>query len=377
MKKLILFFALISFFSALYAQGAINTAQLVAKEAAKKDSLTDALSYLKKQVPSLTAVAEKRAGYAFLGSVQEQMGLYAEAKKSYVTAAGIAAGDAAGMPKKSNEQLVLDAIRCALSCGDSADADSYLNSAVRSSKNETILSYVKLYEQWSVLCKAQKESDLAEPIAMLKTYASLPSMKAVHPAVLLTLWHVSGEQEYADTLKKSYPASPEAAVVKGMIQQLPQPFWYFVPRIGSAVPEVEQEPVTYQQSSDEKSSAKQPDKKSVSKDAASSEKTASAASGGTTSSGAAKPSESAKSAEKSSESEKTEKPLYQQLGLFKDENNAKGLVDQLKKKGFSARITTEKRPSGTTYYIVVVDGNKDGTMGNELRNAGFECYGVY
>ena len=52
-------------------------------------------------------------------------------------------------------------------------------------------------------------------------------------------------------------------------------------------------------------------------------------------------------------------------------------MEQLKKKGFAARITTEKRPSGTTYYLVIVDENKDGTMGKELRNAGFECYGVY
>ncbi len=349
MKKLLVFLISILTIFSLSAQVSVNTAQLTAKEAAKKDSLTDAIAYLKKQVPTLTLAAEKRAGYAFLGSVQEQMGLYADAQKSYVAAAGIAAGDAAGMPKKSNEQLVLDAVRCALSCGDSATADSYLNSAVRNSKSETIQAYVKLYEQWSALCKVQKESELTEPIAMLKTYADLPSMKKTAPAVLLTLWHVSGEQSYADKLKKSYPNSPEAAVVKGAIQQLPQPFWYFVPRLGSAIPEIEQEPVTYQQS---------PDEKPVSVAAA------------------AAPSSDAK-AEKTAESEKQEKPLHQQLGLFRDEANAKGLVEQLKKKGFTARITSEKRPSGTTYYLVIVDENKDGSMGKELRNAGFECYGLY
>jgi hypothetical protein len=359
MKRLALFFTAAFFVSIAWGQNSINTAQLIAKEAAKKDSLPDALAYLKKQVPSLTVAAEKRAGYAFLGSVQEQMGLYADAQKSYVSAAGISATDAAGMPKKSNEQLVLDAVRCALSCGDSATADNYLNSAVRNSKSETVQAYVKLYEQWSQLCKAQKESDLAEPVALLKTYSTLPSMKMVAPAVLLTLWHVTGEQGYADSLKKQYPNSPEAAVVKGLIQQLPQPFWYFVPRIGSAVPEVEQEPVTYQQSADEKpaqKSTEQANARSATEN---------------------KPSATSAKEEKSAESDKPEKPLYQQLGLFKDENNAKSLMEQLKKKGFSARIATEKRPSGTTYYIVVVDENKDGTMGNELRNAGFECYGVY
>ena len=341
MKKIIVVLLTVLFAVRLHAQGAINTAQLVAKEAAKKDSLTDALSYLKKQVPALGAAAEKRAGYAFLGSVQEQMGLYADAVKSYATAAGIAAGDAAGMPKKTNEQLVLDAVRCALSSGDSATADNYLNSAVRNSQDATIIAYVKLYEQWSVLCKAQKESELAEPLTMLKTYAGLSSMRAVTPAVLLTLWHIAGEQTYADELKKDYPSSPEAAIVKGTIQQLPAPFWYFVPRKGSTIPDVEQEPVTYQQSADEKPVASVPTSIASSSD------------------------------------EKAEKAVHQQLGLFRDENNAKGLVEQLKKKGFAARITSEKRPSGTTYYLVIVDENKAGTMGTELRNAGFECYPVF
>lgn len=339
MKKTVLFLAAVLSFP-LAAQTAVNTARLAAKEAEKKDSLEEAVSYLKRQIPLLSAAAEKRAGYAFLGAVQEQMGLYAAAGSSYAAAAAIAAGNAAGMPKKSNEQLVLDAVRCALATGDSATADAYLGSAVRASQDTATAAYIKLYEQWSALCKAKGEGDLAEPIALLKTYATLPSMRAVAPAVLLTLWHISGEQSFADTLKKDWPSTPEAAVVKGTIQQLPAPFWYFVPRKGNAVPDVGQEPVTYQQSPDEN--------------------VAGSVSIATESAG-----------------EKSERAVYQQLGLFRDENNAKGLVEQLKKKGFAAKITTEKRPSGTTYYLVVVDENRSGTMGAELRNAGFECYPVF
>lgn len=341
MKKTVLFLAAVLAFP-LAAQTAINTARLAAKEAEKKDSLDEAVSYLTRQIPLLSSAAEKRAGYAFLGAVQEQMGRYAAAVSSYAAAAAIAAGNAAGMPKKSNEQLVLDAVRCALATGDSATADTYLGSAVRASSDATVAAQVKLYEQWSALCKAKGEGDLAEPIALLKTYATLPSMHAVAPAVLLTLWHISGEQSFADTLKKDWSSTPEAAVVKGTIQQLPAPFWYFVPRKGNAVPDVEQEPVTYQQSPDENVAG---------------------------SVGSA--------AEATSAGEKSERAVYQQLGLFRDENNAKGLVEQLKKKGFAAKITTEKRPSGTTYYLVVVDENRSGTMGAELRNAGFECYPVF
>ena len=42
-----------------------------------------------------------------------------------------------------------------------------------------------------------------------------------------------------------------------------------------------------------------------------------------------------------------------QLGLFRTESNAKLLADEVKAKGFDAFITTEKRASGTTYYIVL------------------------
>ena len=65
-----------------------------------------------------------------------------------------------------------------------------------------------------------------------------------------------------------------------------------------------------------------------------------------------------------------------QLGLFKTENNAKLLADEVKAKGFDAYITTEKRASGTTYYIVLVREDKTGNVADRLRSSGYDCYGV-
>lgn len=348
MKKTVLLMCA-AFFCGTLVFAAPTTAAACAEEAAKKDSVTDAIAYLSKTVPALTVPAEKRAATAFLGSVQEQAGLYADACASYAAAAAIAAGDAAGMSKKSSEQLVLDAVRCALSSGDTETADRYLNSAVRASKNESILAFVKLYEQWSALCKAKSSAETAEPVAMLKTYSSLSSMKAVQPQILLTLWHITGEKSYADTLKKQAAKSPEAAIVQGSVQQLPAPFWYFVPRSGFSVPDVEQAVV-----SAEKGAGKSAASASIAKDT---------------------PTVQVSAAETASA--KNEKPVKQQLGLFREEANAKHLVEQAAAKGFKAYITTEKRPSGTLYYLVVVDENKNGTMAAELRNAGFDCYPVF
>ena len=322
----------------------VTTAKAASEEAAKKNSAVDSISYLKSVIPGLPQPAEKRSSYVFLGSIQEQLGLYADAGASYAAAAGIAAGDAAGMPKRSSEQLVIDAVRCALSAGDCDTADRYLNSAVRGSSDEAISAYVKLYEQWSALCRAEKKEDTVEPVALLKTFADLPSMKPVRPAVLLTLWHETGDNAFAERIKKEFPDSLESAIIKGSVQLMPAPFWYFAPRTGSAVPEIQNEPSSPAVAADSSAEAAQT---SVSK------KTS------------------------GSSSDSSEKIVRQQLGLFKEQANAKSLVDQLKMKGFAAHITTEKRPSGTTYYIVVVDENKDGSVGAELRNAGFECYPLF
>ena len=325
---------------ALYAVSplaAVTTARAVADQASREPTITDSIAYMTKTIPTLTSATERRAAYAFLGSVQEQIGLYDDAEDSYVAAAAIAAPDAAGMPKKSNEQLVLDAVRCALSSGDSDTADSYLNSDVRNSKEEAVIACIKLYEQWSALCRAETAADTVGPIAVLKAYSTLPSMKAVQPSILLTLWHLTGERQYAETLKRTFPNSPETAIVQGASQLLPAPFWYFTPRIGTAVPEVEH--------------------------------------ASSTSHEATTPTAPASAAERASAS--SEKIVKQQLGLFREEANAKRMVEQAAAKGFSAYITTELRPSGTTYYLVVVDENKAGTMGAELRSAGFDCYPIY
>ena len=314
MKRFFTVFFIFNLVFFVFAQNS-NTARKIAEEAARKDTLEQSVIYLKKNVPALQNLAEKRSGYAFLA---------------------IAAGDAEGMQKKSSEQLVLDAVRCALSAGDWATAQNYLNSAVRNSSDSEIIAFIKLYEQWSILCQAKTSAELTEPVAILKTYSSLPSMKSVQPQVLLTLWHITGEETYSAQLKKSFPKSLESAIVKGEIQTLPAPFWYFVPRKTDSVPEIAsvQSSETENQSKNENS-------------------------------------------EKSENDSKNEKILRQQLGLFKDKANAEGLVLKLKEKGFSPHITEEIRPSGTKYYLVVVDENKAGSIGDELRNAGFECYPIF
>ena len=352
-KSLISFFALSTILFSLSGQTKNTSAKSVIETAAKKSSLTDSIKYLETSLSSVPENAEKRAVYAFLASVLEQQGLYEKAQKTFVQAASIqgsAASVVPGVPNKNSEELVIDAVRCALCAGDYSAAESYLNSAVRNSKDEKIIAYVKLYEQWSALCKAKSISDTKESIAMLKTYAGLDSMKLVRPSLLLTLWHLTGESQFSESLKKTYPKSMEASIVKGEIQTLPTPFWYFVPRNGVDLPEI----AGLGEGSLSKAEKTSAQEKSASVSAA---KTS--------------------SSEKSSSSAKGEKIVRQQLGLFRDEANARALCDRVAGKGFKAEIISEVRPSGTKYYLVVVNENSKGTIGEELRTAGFECYPLF
>ena len=69
---------------------------------------------------------------------------------------------------------------------------------------------------------------------MLQAYLKVDSMNAVKPAVLLTLWYVTGEKSYSQQITKLYPKSIEASIVRGDAQLLPTPFWFFVPKSGEA-----------------------------------------------------------------------------------------------------------------------------------------------
>lgn len=331
MKKIISFLILVNLFFCLSA--AELTARFVTGEAVKKDSLEESLSYLKDQVARMNLPAEKRATYVFIATLEEQMALYDQAQKFYAQAASIAAGDAEGMPKKSNEEIVLAAVRCALSSGDYESADSYLNSSVRNSKDQTIQAYIKLYSQWSLLCRAETSADLQEPFLLLQTYAKLDNMLVVQPAILLTLWYLSGEKTYSNEILKKFPKSVEAAIVNGDVQLLPTPFWFFVPKSGEA----EQGTGSYVTASI--------------------------------------PEETKNTAIKDS-SDSNDKISKYQLGLFRTQANAEALAKEVKDKGFPAYVVSDVRPSGTTYYIVLVNEDSKGNIADRLRSSGYDCYGV-
>lgn len=357
MKKLILSaaisFALGGF---IFAQ---SDARQLTLEASRKASVDESIIYLKNQVSKISDPVQKRALYIFMASLQEQMSFYSDAQISYASAASIAAPDAEGFPKKSNEQLVLDAVRCALSAGDSDTAELYLNSAVRNSKNARIRAYIKLYSQWSKLCRADTAEDLQEPILILQSYVKNEAMSFVKPAVLLTLWYLTGEKSYGVEIQGLYPNSMEAAVVNGDAQLLPTPFWFFVPKKGEAEQGTGSlaavELPKDEQNADANGAISLPGLNASSSPAAAQ------------ASGNVPPAPASASGEKSA--------CKLQVGFFSSKKNAESLSDELKKKNFSPYITSETRSSGNTYYLVLLN-DEDGSLADKLRSNGYECYVV-
>lgn len=334
-----------------------KTAVQVMESAVAKKSPVEAISYIKAEILNISVPAQKRALLSFLASLQESVSFYDDARSSYAAAAAIAAGDVAGMPKKSSQQLVLDAVRCALCAGQSETASSYLNSAVRNSKDEKIQAQIKLFEQWAALCMAESENDISEPVSMLQAYENLPSMNSVRPSVLLTLWYLTGKAKYSVSLKKDYPYSAECGIVSGKVQVLPAPFWYFVPR--QAIAEAENPVLVELKESSEKHNNSDSEKKDA-ETVASNEKSA-----------------QKYLSKNDGEVLKSEKTVFYQLGLFREKANAEEYMKKVVSKGFSASIQNETRASGTTYYLVVVPENNSKNVAQALRSAGFECYPIF
>lgn len=356
-KNKIIFLSLILIFlsTELFAQ---SFCVEVISGALKKDSLEETILHLSTNVEKAKTNFDKRIIFSFLGSIQEQATKFKEASASFAKAVSFSVTQTEinsfvlpkdanssqkivyNMLKKTSSILVLDAVRCSLNAGDSKNAEIYLNSSIRNSKDEKIIAKIKLYEIWCRLCNAENDSELEEVVLLLKAYSKMKSMEPELPSVLFTLWYVNCDEEAGKELIKRFPNSIESSIVLGNSQIMPTPFWFFVKRNGNAL-------VKASDAKAKKIAEKQSSNIQVASNNKVEEKTT------------------------------TEKVKRQQVGLFGKKSNAEGLIQRLKEKGFSAYIEEEIRPSGNKYFLVIVDENEKGDMGMLLKTAGFDCYPVY
>ncbi len=354
-----------------------------------EDSVTVKMDELKKTAQTASSAEQKVTAYSQLASLQEQLGFYTDAKNSWSLAANYSAAVkvAQGNASSAAEAPLLGAVRCALSTGDTASADYIMSTAFLQEVSPETQAYVKLYAVWSWLCKVETQEELAQPVAVLQNALQQNSMQTVKPVVLLTLWYLTGDETYATQIHDTFPGSPEDAVANGGAVIMPAPFWYFVPAVRPEQAASREATAAYTGStatSGSTSTSASSGTAASSSSAAKTTDTGSTAASGSTSasagtavssgSGTAAASSTAKADSATSDSTTV---VYQQLGFFRDKANAQSLVDRDAKSGFKAEIREEKRASGTVYYAVVVPENADETIGQQLKNAGYECYPVY
>ena len=97
MKKLILG-AVILFAANVF--GFSQSAVQFKTEAIKKDSVQDAVDYIKSNLEKAATPSDKRSLLYFAATLEEQTGNYKSAGNLYAQAAGMKAGDADGMEKE-------------------------------------------------------------------------------------------------------------------------------------------------------------------------------------------------------------------------------------------------------------------------------------
>ncbi len=161
-------------------------------------------------------------------NIYEQLGDYSEAQKHYSVASSVLSAlnqEGKSPAGVSVDELKLASSRCALCRGDYMTSEILLAMINQEKASEETKAKIKLYTVWGYLCKADNKEAQFEPIVIMKSYLDLASMKSVKPQLLLTLWLVTGETEYAEKLKADYPKSSEAAIVTNKAAVLPGPFY--------------------------------------------------------------------------------------------------------------------------------------------------------
>ena len=359
MKKILRFLLIVVLLSSprmpLHAASADEgekSALTLRANALQKENVRESLKYLTSHLHLAKNDIEKRSVLYYTACLQETLGQFVAAASSYAQAAAIEADNAQGMPAASNAELYLYAARSSLEACDFQGADSYLDAApVNSSTDERLIAQKRLLSAWSALCKAGDYKEAKGVVANLEEFEQNPSLKDIRCEVLFTLWYITDDSKWSEILTKDYPHSPEASIAGGNGVVMAMPFWYFMPR--AALYDNDGIPGNAMAEKQESSpaQAKVPEPAPASKQAAPISNTASRES--------PKPSS-----------------VREQIGFFREKENAQKLIERAAASGFSAYYYTETRPSGIEYYVVVVDEDEGGSMGKKLRTAGFDCYPI-
>ncbi len=199
----------------------------IRKNVIEQETTTDALLYLENQIDNKNIPsAEKLELFKLKGFIEEQNNDYTSAQATYLQAASLAQTS-----QKSELQLL--AAYCALNTGDVENASVLINSSLLTAHSQEVLIKARLYAIWADLIKDTEGSRFTENVNTLQFLSQNSYSQKERPAILFTLWWVTSDVKFAQELERTFPKSPETAIVRGSSQALPAPFVYFIPRIAA------------------------------------------------------------------------------------------------------------------------------------------------
>jgi len=308
--------------------------------------------------------ADKKGILAALASYEERIGAPDAAARHYAAAA-------TADPAARDDSLLLDAARASLAANDTDAADGYVRTVLLTGLDDRLLARSRVYAAWISLAKGNDPQSLS----LIRTLAQGKAFAEYAPALLFTLWWADGDAASRDALIATYPASPEAAVASGSMSLAPAPFWYLMGRNQGAVASFAQE-----------GTKNLPKPQSSASNPESSGSASAAASGSTGAPGAASGPNATRATAVTGSTVATSSTeprvvasdsvsgVWQQVGFFKSRENADDLVARLEKLGFKPIVRSDKRPSGTVYFAVLVPEDKNRTVAGRLKDSGFESY---
>lgn len=327
--KKIFFLLFCVFLNSLFSQEGLSlNLQDIIKTAFTKKNPAEVSLFLEVEIKKLNSNNEKKIALSVLADYEERFDLFSRAGKHYLEAAELS-------PENERKSALTKAITAFLLADNISLASELCTSRLlpmlSTSFSEDDIKILTLFE-WLKL-KSEEEPSLEK----IRKYVTDSKFKEFHPALLLTLWWIDGDKKAENTLLKKFPNSLEAGVVRGDTVLSPKTFWYLMPQTGEFKDFL-------------------PDSETVTESIA-------------------KPEEAGQNKAPAGQNQEPAAKFYQ-TGFFKTETFARGLADELKKKGFKVILKKEKRGKDS-FFSVLVENDSKGNLVIRLKNEGYEAVPIF
>ncbi|MDX9959735.1 MAG: SPOR domain-containing protein [Clostridia bacterium] len=314
--------------------GAPGFAALAISKARGLGKLPDSAALISALLGSTVTVEDSKDLYVELASMQELLGRYEEAAESWEAAA-------VAQPGKGDPSWLVSAAACRLATGDAEAATALSRAALLTTTSARLVALAMLIEARALILSGDLPGALARSLDALAVQSS--GLQAAALSVARDASDGAERASYEKRLRTEFPGWPVTndalAIFSGLVHSTStQP-----PGSGTGMPLATVAP-------------------------------AATATGGTVDVRGSV-SNSDRLAEKVLGSES--KPLYYQLGAFRDEANATLLSTRLVRAGFKPETARKEMGTGILSIVYLEAGADPGRLMIALKDAGFESWPLF